>query len=112
LQFSIETAGSQLTKYFARNEIAMAPEKFKLYQNYPNPFNPTTIIKFEIAEPAQVSLRVYDILGREVATIVNEPRRAGVHTEQFDARNLSTGIYFYRLTAGSHTATKRMALIR
>ncbi len=86
--------------------------KFELSQNYPNPFNPTTTIKFSIPNEKFVSLKVYDMLGREVSTLVNEVKFAGNYSVQFDAANLPSGIYFYTLHAGTYTATKKMILMK
>ena len=85
---------------------------FILEQNYPNPFNPTTNFRFTIAHSEFVSLKVFDLLGREVTTIVNEPLSPGVYLRQWNASNLSSGIYFYRLQAGSFTETKKLVLLR
>ncbi|MFO7524062.1 MAG: immune inhibitor A, partial [Ignavibacteriaceae bacterium] len=90
---------------------------YSLEQNYPNPFNPTTIIKYSIPDVGtrlalSVKLKVYNILGVEVATLVNEKKQAGNHEVEFNAEGLSSGIYFYTLTAGSFTQTRKMMLIR
>jgi hypothetical protein len=99
--------------------IIGAPEKFKLEQNYPNPFNPATVIKYNLPYDANVNLKVYDVLGNEVATLVNENKEAGDYTITFNAINLSSGIYFYRiaihsdkLVAGDIVELKKMALVR
>lgn len=88
------------------------PRQFRLAQNYPNPFNPSTIIKFELPKTSQVSLTVYDVLGRQVAVLVNERREAGVYEVKFDGSGLSSGVYFYRLTAGSFVQTHKLLLMR
>ena len=88
------------------------PNQFSLYQNFPNPFNPTTNIGFRIAEFGFVSLRVYDILGREVATLVNEEKHAGIYEVTFDGSDLSSGIYFYKMQAGNYTSVKKMILMK
>jgi hypothetical protein len=89
------------------------PAQYYLEQNYPNPFNPTTQIKFGISEASNVELTVYDILGREVATLINkEYFQAGSYNVKFDARNLASGIYIYRLTAGSNIISKKMQLLK
>ncbi len=88
------------------------PAAFELMQNYPNPFNPTTTIVFNVQGPGFVSLKVYDVLGREVATLVNRQESAGGHTVTFDASKLPSGVYFYRLNAGNYTATKKMVLAK
>jgi hypothetical protein len=92
------------------NQIA---DRFTLDQNYPNPFNPLTTISYSIPQTETVSLKVYDALGREIATLVNnEVKTAGTYNTRFDGVSLSSGIYFYRLQAGSHAMTKKMALIK
>ena len=90
------------------------PTSFKLSQNYPNPFNPTTRIKYSIPVGVQraVQLKVYDILGREVATLVNETKSAGNYEATFNASSLASGVYFYRLRAGKFVQTKKMILLR
>jgi uncharacterized lipoprotein YddW (UPF0748 family) len=85
---------------------------FELRQNYPNPFNPSTIISFSIPEQSHVSLRVYDMLGREVGVLVDEVKTEGVHSVTFHADDLASGMYIYRLTAGDHNSVKRMVLVR
>lgn len=91
------------------NEVADA---YELHQNYPNPFNPVTNIKFSIVESGLVSLKVYDVLGKEVAVLLNENKQAGVYEYQFDASRLSSGIYFYTLQSGDFIQTKRMTLVK
>lgn len=85
---------------------------FELYQNYPNPFNPSTQIKFAITEQSQVSLKVYNILGKEIATLVNDVRGAGIHEVNFDGTGLASGVYFYTLQAGKFSQTNKMILIK
>ena len=88
------------------------PMHFSLAQNFPNPFNPTTVISYQLSALSSVSLRVYDILGREVATLVNEKQNAGKYSVTFDGSRLASGVYFYRLVAGSHYATKKLLLLK
>jgi hypothetical protein len=88
------------------------PTEFKLFQNYPNPFNPTTTIQFDIPKASFVTLKVYNILGQEVATLVNEKREAGRYEAKFKASTLSSGVYFYRLQAGDYASTKKFVLIK
>lgn len=88
------------------------PLAFKLEQNYPNPFNPSTKIKFSIPQHSYISLKVYDVLGREVSQLINNEMQAGVHTVNFDASGLSTGIYFYKIEAGSFVEIKKMTLLK
>lgn len=88
------------------------PDEFSLQQNYPNPFNPSTSIVFSIKEYANVNLSVYNVLGQKITTLINEPMSAGFHNVQFNASNLSSGIYFYRLTAGNETKVMKMNLLK
>lgn len=85
---------------------------FSLQQNYPNPFNPTTKIKYSIAGSQMVTLKVYDILGNEISTLVNEVKQPGTHEVTFDGSKLSSGIYFYKLNSDSFTQTKKLVLIK
>ena len=107
-----------------------APDGFRLFDNYPNPFNPTTNIRFTIVSAQSgsasakktadgsggnrqlTSVKVYDVLGREVATLVDGVKEPGTYTVQFSGSGLASGVYFYRLTAGSYLATRRMMLVR
>ena len=86
--------------------------KYTLMQNYPNPFNPVTNISFTLPEKANVKLIVYNILGKEIATLINGNLSAGEHTVSFDASNLSSGVYFYRIQAGNFTSTRKMTYLR
>jgi len=88
------------------------PQSFSLSQNYPNPFNPNTIINYDLRITNYVSLKVYDILGNEVTTIVNEKQNAGSYQIEFDGSNLSSGVYFYELTAGEYSDVKKMTLLK
>ncbi len=94
----------------------IAPQEFALYQNYPNPFNPSTSIQYSIEKPVNVSLKVYNVLGSEVAVIVNGRQEAGSYTVIFHtvngSRSLSSGVYFYRLEAGSFVSTKKFILLQ
>lgn len=94
------------------NEEKDQPLTFLLAQNYPNPFNPSTNIGFTLPESGFVELRVYSILGQEVATLINERMSGGSHTVAFDASRLSSGMYIYRLQAGNHVQTRKMVLIK
>jgi hypothetical protein len=86
--------------------------KFELSQNYPNPFNPSTNISFTVPSWSFVSLKVFDLLGREVATLVNEQKSAGTYTQKWNASALSSGVYFYKLEAGNYIAAKKLLLLR
>jgi len=102
-------------------ELGSAPKAFSLSKNYPNPFNPITEIKFQIPlspfsdkreQEVFVRLKVYDILGKEVATLVNEMKEAGIYTVQWNAIGFPSGIYFYRLESGGESKTERMLLLK
>ncbi len=88
------------------------PDKFSLEQNYPNPFNPSTIISWQLAVGSYVELSVYNVLGKKVATLVSEKMDSGKHNYKFEAKNLASGVYYYRLLAGEFTAVKKMILIK
>jgi hypothetical protein len=88
------------------------PKEFTLAQNYPNPFNPSTSISFSLPTKSFVSLKVFDLIGREVATLVSEEMSAGNYTRQWNAVNMSSGIYFYRLHAGAYRETKKLVLLK
>jgi hypothetical protein len=88
------------------------PVEFKLSQNYPNPFNPSTTISYEISERSFVTLKIYDVLGNEIATLVNEEKPAGSYEIEFGGTGLQSGVYFYRLQAGSFIETKKMVLMK
>ncbi len=90
----------------------LIPEEFKLYQNYPNPFNPTTVISYRLPVISNIALKVYDILGNEVATLVNEEKQPGVYEVEFDASSLASGIYLYHLKAGSFVQTIKMIVAK
>ena len=90
----------------------VVPAEFKLSQNYPNPFNPSTKISFSLPSSQNVSLKVYDVLGNEVATLVNEEKSPGVYEVSFDARRLPSGVYFYSLRAGNYVETKKLVLMK
>jgi len=95
-----------------RIEEGTLPSTFALHQNYPNPFNPTTTIAFDVKENSHVTLALYDVLGREVAKLVDKSMPPGSYTVRFDASQLAGGIYFYRLKAGNFSETKKMVLAR
>jgi PKD repeat protein len=95
------------------NQISsIIPDNFNLYNNYPNPFNPNTIIKFDISKSQQVVLKVYNMLGEVVSTLVNENLSPGSYNVEFNASSISSGMYFYRLETNGFTATKRMVLVK
>jgi hypothetical protein len=94
------------------DQISSPPKEFKLNQNYPNPFNPSTKFSYSIPEKALVTIKVFDVLGREIKTLVNEEKPIGTYEVDFNASNLSSGIYFYRLNAGKFVSTKKMVLLK
>jgi subtilisin family serine protease len=102
---------SAATTYIANNKNDI-PETFALSQNYPNPFNPTTTIKYDLPKQSGVKIVVYDILGREVATLVNEIQKAGSYQVVWNANRLASGVYFYRLKAGGYSATKKLLFLK
>ena len=93
-------------------QVTETPNEFRLDQNYPNPFNPATEVRYELPVQSRVLLTVHDLLGREVATLVDGVIPAGRYTARWDASAAPSGIYFYRLTAGSFIGARKMALIR
>jgi hypothetical protein len=120
-------AGSKITSgaiYIAQLQLARGtvtgvqaesgsiPSAFALLQNYPNPFNPTTNIEFRIANLELVTLKVFDLLGREISTLVNEVRPAGLYTVRWDASSLPSGVYFYRLQAREFVQTRKMVITK
>jgi len=90
----------------------LIPENFVLYQNYPNPFNPTTYIRFDVQHSSHIKLIIYDILGKEIQTLINEKLRAGSYEVDWDGSGYSSGIYFYILQAGDYIKTKKMLLLK
>ncbi len=93
-------------------EDGLVPEQYELSQNYPNPFNPTTTIKFSIPEASNVKVTVFDAIGREVAVLVNDQMSAGSYNVDWNAGNITSGIYLYRIESGDFTAVKKMILLK
>jgi glucuronoarabinoxylan endo-1,4-beta-xylanase len=109
------TADTQVDAVFSidtSTEERDAPFATALAQNFPNPFNPSTVIGFQLSVAGKARLSVYDLLGREVAVLVNEDMPAGEHSATFDASNLASGVYIYRLQVGSEVLTRRMTLVK
>ncbi|MGB8319367.1 MAG: T9SS type A sorting domain-containing protein, partial [Ignavibacteriaceae bacterium] len=104
----IEKLGTAVSVNDTHSEV---PVNFSLNQNYPNPFNPATILSFNIEHKSIVSLKVFDLLGKEIATLVNEEKPAGCYQVQFDASNLSSGVYFYTMETAGFVQTKKMILL-
>jgi hypothetical protein len=117
LIFSNSTPGTQNNISNSITDNSDVPKKYALLQNYPNPFNPSTIISYQLAFSSNVTLRIYDILGREITTLVNEFQSSGEYSVNFYVETslikpLATGIYFYRLQAGSFVDTKKMMVLK
>ena len=93
-------------------ELTGIAQVYALAQNYPNPFNPSTKIEFSLPKQSAVDLKVFNILGQEVATLVHATLNAGQHAVSFDARNLASGLYFYRISAGEFSSVKKMMLLK
>ncbi len=102
--------GIMMLKSFIFNYSA--PKEFKLEQNYPNPFNPTTTIQYQLPADAKVTLKIYDVLGSEVATLVNGEQEAGYKEVKFNASNLASGMYIYRFIADKYVSIKKMMVIK
>jgi len=109
-KFSANILGVNLKKENT-NELII-PKEYGLSQNYPNPFNPNTTINYQLPENNHVTLRIYDILGNIVATLVDQDVQAGYHSFTWNAGNIATGVYFYRLTSGSFVQTKKLILMK
>jgi hypothetical protein len=113
VKVTLASAFTGLTKQDeSSGEELPLPESFAVEQNYPNPFNPVTTIKYTLAANSDVSLIVYDLLGREVAVLVNDRRPAGRYQVTFDGASLASGVYFYRLKAGEFISTKKMIFMK
>ena len=97
---------------WVKNISTKIPDSYLLHQNYPNPFNPTTIIRYQIEDSRYVIIKVYDILGREITTLINEKKPPGIYEVSFDGYNLPSGLYFYRIQAGDFSQVKKMVLIK
>jgi hypothetical protein len=106
-----------LREYLSSVEVTVhivnkQPYAFQLYNNYPNPFNPSTTIKYSVAEPVRVFIKVYDLLGKEVATLFEGPRQPGNYTLNFDGSKLASGVYMYQMKAGNYIKTKKFVLLK
>jgi len=99
-------------EYSDEVEVELIPTEFALYQNYPNPFNPSTKIRYQLPQESEVIIKIYDILGSEVITLLNEKKEPGVYEVEFNAQHLSSGTYIYRIVADSFVETKKMVLMK
>jgi len=109
--FAIKSPAGDKWRKEIKVEVS-TPTTYELSQNYPNPFNPTTKVEFIIPNDERVTLKVYDILGREVKTLLNEFRKAGHHEIEFNASQLASGMYVYRMTSGSFSQIRKMMLVK
>lgn len=91
---------------------SVLPKRIELYQNYPNPFNPSTVIKYNLIHSEKVKLKIFDVLGKEIQILVDEIKPQGQHSVTFHSANISSGVYFYQLTAGSFTLIKKLAVLK
>jgi Secretion system C-terminal sorting domain len=107
----LRTTNGGITFIGKENNI-LNPQEFILSQNYPNPFNPVTTINYSIPKQSNVKIKVYNILGKEILTLVNETKPQGNYSVEFNANNLSSGVYFYRLSSGQFLQVKKMLLIK
>ncbi|MBT8378955.1 MAG: T9SS type A sorting domain-containing protein [Ignavibacteria bacterium] len=103
---------NQITDIEDDHSLMLIPDEYRLDQNYPNPFNNSTVIKYAIPQEGLVTLKIYNAIGEEVATLLNETKQAGNYTATFDATNLTSGIYLYRLQSGEFIETKKMILLK
>lgn len=110
--YGIDDVKLTLLKDVGIDELNTIPTKFELCQNYPNPFNPTTVLQYSLPKDGNVSLKVYNVIGQEVATLVNAHQKIGNYKVNFNAEHLASGIYFYRIQAGSFSEVKKMLLIK
>lgn len=111
--YSIPSSGILITSNATNINFEKAiPTEFVLHQNYPNPFNPTTKISYSLPKTSLVQLKIFNLLGQEIRTIVNEEKSAGNYEVNFDASELPSGVYIYKMQAGSFVETKKMILIK
>ena len=111
----LETIGNTIRNHVGTSveyDNLNGPASFNLYNNYPNPFNPSTIIKFSLGENTRVKLIIYDVMGREIETLLNDSFTIGIHSVNFDGSRLPSGIYFYVLSSGTNTLCKKMILLK
>jgi hypothetical protein len=120
-EVSFESGGAARTVYFRKRQGVVTgvqqpaletPQSYSLEQNYPNPFNPSTVISFQLPVNSHVTLKVFDVNGREVATLVDGEMAAGKHAVTFVPREATTGLYFYKITAGKFSQTRKAVLMK
>ena len=108
----IRSINDTVTTTAVNESKIMNPTVFMLFQNYPNPFNPITIIKYDLPKAGRVTLKIYDVLGRKVATLINEEKPAGRYQVEFNGSSFASGVYFYRIQAGNYSSVKKMILLK
>jgi len=118
IDFSINNVNSAIHDYcFSTLYIHLIPSRFALHQNYPNPFNSSTIIKYDLKNDAQVAIKIYDILGRKVRTLINDFQNAGYRSVIWDGKDdkgilVATGLYFYKINAGNFIEVKKLVILK
>lgn len=113
IQFVLRSSSTTILRTeVASTEKLSIPSDYRLEQNYPNPFNPATTIKFSLPRSGHVTLKVFDIVGREIVALVNDELTAGRYEAHWDANNVESGVYFYQLRAGDFVETKRLVLVK
>ena len=109
----LNTKNGGVATYFKQQDFdGLIPLDFNLRQNYPNPFNPTTTIEFDLPTSSQVTVKIFNVLGEEVTTLLSASLHSGSHSFEWDASNLASGVYLYRLEADGYVQTRKMLLIR
>ncbi|HAB54326.1 MAG TPA: hypothetical protein DCE80_19460 [Ignavibacteriales bacterium] len=111
-ELNIINSKISLPKISIESNFVEIPDEYELVGNYPNPFNPTTKISYQLPNKAQVTLKIYDLLGREVAILVNEEKQAGKYEVEFDASSLSSGVYLYRISINDFVKTMKMMVVK
>jgi hypothetical protein len=110
--FISDENGNGILTSGGENENTEIPKEYSLKQNYPNPFNPVTTIGFQIPKSGITSLKIYDVTGRLIKTLVNEFKQAGNYKVDFDAGSVASGVYFYKLTSGDFVSTRKMVVLK
>ncbi|MCW9097493.1 MAG: T9SS type A sorting domain-containing protein, partial [Ignavibacteriaceae bacterium] len=111
-KFAMNVMGANLKKESGEEDVNLTPTEYGLDQNYPNPFNPNTTINYQLPQKNHVSLKVYDIIGNLVSTLVDQEMEAGYYSVDWNANQLASGIYIYRIISGSYVSTKKMILMK
>lgn len=109
--FNIIIYHSKITS-ISNKDVSVMPVKIQLFQNYPNPFNPSTTIKYQIPKESSITIKIFDMLGREVTTLLNAEQKAGEHEVVWDAKDFASGVYIYQIKAGDFSATRKMFLVK